>query len=151
MASNSATASLALLDCKGPIKCSAMPTCADINAGHFDFASCTRFSPKTRCPAAMTGVIAAASKVFETAISVTRKKVKLKALLGIRARLVLLALMLVGPLMLDRVRSLEDTRARELALMSSEFAQLAEHSAEAQREIIASVQAVLKSAAYIQV
>jgi diguanylate cyclase (GGDEF)-like protein len=82
-------------------------------------------------------------------ISVNRKKVKLKGLLGIRARLVLLALMLVGPLMLDRIRSLESTRARQIALTSSEFSQLAEHSAEAQREVIASVQAVLKSAAYI--
>ncbi len=82
-------------------------------------------------------------------ISVNRKKAKLKGLLGIRARLVLLALILVGPLMLDRVRSLEATRARQVELMSSEFAQLARHSAEAQREVIASIQAVLKSAAYI--
>jgi diguanylate cyclase (GGDEF)-like protein len=82
-------------------------------------------------------------------ISVNRKKVKLKGLLGIRARLVLLALILVGPLMLDRVRSLESMRARQVALTASEFSQLTEHSAEAQREVIASVQAVLKSAAYI--
>jgi hypothetical protein len=40
-------------------------------------------------------------------ISVNRKKAKLKALWGIRARLVLLALILVGPLMLERIRSLE--------------------------------------------
>lgn len=82
-------------------------------------------------------------------ISVNRKKVKLKGLLGVRARLVLLALILVAPLMLDRVRSLETIRSKEIALTSSEFLQLAEHSAEAQREVIASVQAVLKSAAYI--
>jgi diguanylate cyclase (GGDEF)-like protein len=82
-------------------------------------------------------------------ISVNRKKVKLKGLLGIRARLVLLALILVGPLMLDRVRSLETMRAKQVAQTSSEFSQLARHSAEAQREVISSVQAVLKSAAYI--
>jgi diguanylate cyclase (GGDEF)-like protein len=82
-------------------------------------------------------------------ISVNRKKVKLKGLLGIRARLVLLALILVGPLMLDRVRSLETMRAKQVAQTSSEFSQLAEHTAEAQREVISSVQAVLKSAAYI--
>jgi diguanylate cyclase (GGDEF)-like protein len=82
-------------------------------------------------------------------ISVNRKKVKLKGLLGIRARLVLLALILVGPLMLDRVRSLETMRAKQVAQASSEFSQLAEHNAEAQREIISSVHAVLKSAAYI--
>ena len=83
-------------------------------------------------------------------ISVNRKKAKLKALWGIRARLALLALMLVGPLMLDRLHSLETTRAREIASISGEFSQLALHSAEAQREVIASVQAVLKSAAFIQ-
>src|SRR5258708_20993536 len=82
-------------------------------------------------------------------ISVNRKKVKLKGLLGIRARLVLLALILVGPLMLDRVRSLESIRAKQIALTANEFSQLAEHTPEAQREVIASVQAVLKSAAYI--
>jgi hypothetical protein len=83
-------------------------------------------------------------------ISVNRNKAKLKALWGIRARLVLLALILVGPLMLDRIRSLESTHAREIALTTGEFSQLAQHSAGAQREVIASVQAVLKSAAYIQ-
>jgi hypothetical protein len=35
------------------------------------FASCTRFSPKTRCPAAIIGVIASAPKVLDTAISST--------------------------------------------------------------------------------
>jgi hypothetical protein len=83
-------------------------------------------------------------------IDVNRKKVKLKGLLGIRARLVLLALILVGPLMLDRILSLEATRAGEIAVTSSELSQFAEHSVEAQREVIGSVQAVLKSAAYIQ-
>ena len=39
-----------------------------------------------------------------------RNTSKLKALLGIRARLVILALILVVPLMLDRVRLLEDSR-----------------------------------------
>jgi diguanylate cyclase (GGDEF)-like protein len=82
-------------------------------------------------------------------ISVNRKKAKLKGFLGIRARLVLLGLMLVGPLMLDRVRSLEAIRATQVAQTSLEFSQLAEHTAEAQREVIASVKAVLKSAAYI--
>ena len=35
------------------------------------FASCTRFSPNTRWPAAITGSIASAPKVFDTATSVT--------------------------------------------------------------------------------
>jgi hypothetical protein len=36
-----------------------------------------------------------------------RKRLKLKKRLGIRARVMLLALLLVAPLMLDRARSLE--------------------------------------------
>jgi diguanylate cyclase (GGDEF)-like protein len=79
-----------------------------------------------------------------------RKRAKLKKLLGIRARLALLALILVAPLMLERARSLEDARAKEIALASQEFSQLAQHSADTQREIISSVETMLKSAAYIR-
>jgi diguanylate cyclase (GGDEF)-like protein len=83
-------------------------------------------------------------------VSFNRKRVKLKKLIGIRARLALLALMLVAPLMLERARSLEDARARQIALASVEFASFARHSADAQREVISSVETVLKSAAYIR-
>jgi diguanylate cyclase (GGDEF)-like protein len=83
-------------------------------------------------------------------VSFNRKRVKLKQVLGIRARLALLALILVAPLMLERARSLEDTRAKQVALASQEFSTLAQHSADAQREVILSVETVLKSAAYIR-
>src|SRR4051794_4639848 len=83
-------------------------------------------------------------------VSFNRKRAKLKQLLGIRARLALLALMLVAPLMLDRARSLEDTRSKQIALASEQLANLAQHSADAQREVISSVETVLKSAAYIR-
>ncbi|HEV7636702.1 MAG TPA: diguanylate cyclase [Bradyrhizobium sp.] len=83
-------------------------------------------------------------------VSFNRKRAKLKQLLGIRARLALLALMLVAPLMLERARSLEDTRGKQIALASQEFSGLAQHSADAQREVISSVETVLKSAAYIR-
>lgn len=83
-------------------------------------------------------------------VSFNRKRVKLKQLLGIRARLALLALILVTPLMLERARSLEDTRARQIALASAEFSGLAQHSADTQREVISSVETMLKSAAYIR-
>ena len=83
-------------------------------------------------------------------VSFNRKRVKLKKLLGIRARLALLALILVAPLMLERARSLEDTRAKQIAQAIQEFADLAQHSAEAQREVISSVETMLKSAAYIR-
>jgi diguanylate cyclase (GGDEF)-like protein len=82
-------------------------------------------------------------------IAINRNKAKLKRLLGIRARLVLLALILVSPLMFERVRSLEDARAKELAEASTELAGLAKRAADAQREVISSVEAVLKSSAYI--
>lgn len=78
-----------------------------------------------------------------------RNTSKLKALVGIRARLVILALILVVPLMLDRVRVLEDTRSRLVAQAANDLSELAKHTADAQREIISTVQAVVKSSAYI--
>jgi diguanylate cyclase (GGDEF)-like protein len=82
--------------------------------------------------------------------SFNRKKAELKQLLGIRARLALLAVILVTPLMLERARSLEDARAKQLAQASEEFVRLANHSADTQREVISSVETLLKSAAYIR-
>src|SRR6516225_2876937 len=83
-------------------------------------------------------------------ISFNRKRVKLKQLVGIRARLALLAVILVAPLMLDRARSLEGARAKQITRAASEFSNLAKHSANTQREVISSVETVLKSAAYIR-
>jgi diguanylate cyclase (GGDEF)-like protein len=85
-----------------------------------------------------------------SSVSLNRKTAKLKQLLGVRARLALLALILVAPLMLDRARWLEDSRSKQLALASTEFSDLAKHSADAQRELISSVETVLKSAAFIR-
>ena len=79
-----------------------------------------------------------------------RKKSGLDKLPGIRARLALLALILVAPLMLERARSLEEARNKQIALAYSEFARLAQHSADSQHEAVASVETVLKSAAHIQ-
>ncbi len=83
-------------------------------------------------------------------VTINRKRVELKKLLGIRARLALLALILVAPLMLERVRSLEDTRARQIAYATREFQDIAQRSVQAQREIISSVETMIKSAAYIR-
>ena len=74
---------------------------------------------------------------------------RLKALVGIRARLILLALILVTPLMLDRVRVLEENRAKQIETAGIELSELAKQTADAQREIILTSQAVLKSASYI--
>jgi diguanylate cyclase (GGDEF)-like protein len=83
-------------------------------------------------------------------VTFNRKRVKLKKLLGIRARLALLALILVAPLMLERARSLEDTRAKQIAHATQEFRDIAQHSVQAQREIVASVETTMKSTAYIR-
>ena len=80
-------------------------------------------------------------------VTFNRNRAKLKKLLGIRA---LLALLLVAPLMLERVRSLDDTRARQIAAASEEFVNITQHSADTQREVISSVETMLKSAAYIR-
>jgi diguanylate cyclase (GGDEF)-like protein len=83
-------------------------------------------------------------------VTFNRKRAKLKKLLGIRARLALLALILVAPLMLERARSFETTRAKQAAAASIEFSALARHTADLQREIISSVETMLKAAAYIR-
>jgi len=80
----------------------------------------------------------------------SRNRVKLKKLLGIRARLALLAVILVAPLMLERARSLESARTKQIAQATEEFANLTKHSADTQREVISSVETMLKSAAYIR-
>jgi len=79
-----------------------------------------------------------------------RKTSELGKLFGIRARLALLALILVTPLMLERARSLEETRNKQIALAYSELSRVAQQSADSQREAISSVETVLKSAAHIQ-
>ena len=83
-------------------------------------------------------------------VTFSRKRVKLKKLLGIRTRLALLALMLVAPLMLERARSLEETRAKQIAQASEDYTNIVQHSADTQREIISSVETILKSTAYIR-
>ncbi|MGP8119356.1 MAG: diguanylate cyclase domain-containing protein [Xanthobacteraceae bacterium] len=74
---------------------------------------------------------------------------RFKASFGIRARLVVLALILVVPLMMDRVLVLENTRANRVEMATNELTKLAQQSAIAQREMISSIEAMLRSAAYI--
>ncbi len=70
-----------------------------------------------------------------------------KPILGIRARLMLLALLAVVPLMLDRVRILEAGRAERIEIASSEAMELARRGAEEQNEIVTSVRALLQAVA----
>ncbi|MEY9440852.1 hypothetical protein ABIF14_007943 [Bradyrhizobium elkanii] len=65
-------------------------------------------------------------------VTFNRNRVRLKKVLGIRARLALLALMLVAPLMLDRVRTLEDSRSKHIAQAAAGYASLTAHAAETQ-------------------
>jgi diguanylate cyclase (GGDEF)-like protein len=83
-------------------------------------------------------------------VSFHRNRAKLKKLIGIRARLALLALILVAPLMMERARSLEENRSRQIAYAAAELSNIAQHSVQAQREIISSVETMMKSAAYIR-
>lgn len=80
-----------------------------------------------------------------------RQLPKLKTVFDVRARLVLVALILVVPLMLDRVRTLESTRASQIQAASAELASVASRGAQAQREMVRTVEGVLRTAASIYV
>jgi diguanylate cyclase (GGDEF)-like protein len=64
--------------------------------------------------------------------------------LSIRARLMVIALLAVVPLMLDRVRVLEASRAERIEHANAEAIELAKRGAEAQSEVVASVRALVQ-------
>jgi len=64
--------------------------------------------------------------------------------LSIRGRLVVLALLIVVPLMVDRVRLLEASRSERIASTATEVLDLTRRGAEGQREIITTVRAMLQ-------
>jgi diguanylate cyclase (GGDEF)-like protein len=70
-----------------------------------------------------------------------------KPVLGIRARLILLALLAVVPLMLDRVRVLEATRTEQLESAAAEAMEMARRAAEEQNGIFLTARALLQSVA----
>ncbi len=67
--------------------------------------------------------------------------------LSIRGRLVVLALLIVVPLMVDRVRLLEASRSERIASTATEVLDLTRRGAEGQREIITTVRAMLQMTA----
>jgi diguanylate cyclase (GGDEF)-like protein len=67
-----------------------------------------------------------------------------KPILSIRARLIVLALLAITPLMLERVHGLEVARAERTARAHTEVIDLARRGVEAQREVIYSVRALLQ-------
>jgi diguanylate cyclase (GGDEF)-like protein len=65
-------------------------------------------------------------------------------MLSIRARLVILALLAVVPLMLDRVRLMEASRAERIEHAAAEVLDLARRGADTQREIMTTVRAMMQ-------
>lgn len=76
-------------------------------------------------------------------------KPNFKALFDIRARLILLALILVVPLMVDRVRTLEENRTRQINAATTDLLNAARRGADAQREMVKQVQGMLRTSAAI--
>ncbi len=65
-------------------------------------------------------------------------------ILSIRARLIVLALLAIAPLMVERVHGLEKARAAHIERANAEVADLARRGVEAQRQIIYSVRALVQ-------
>jgi diguanylate cyclase (GGDEF)-like protein len=76
---------------------------------------------------------------------------KLKAILGVRARLMIVSLILVVPLLVDRVHILESSRESQVKAASAELASIAKRGAQAQRDMVRSVEDILRTAASIYV
>src|SRR3954470_17271976 len=67
-----------------------------------------------------------------------------RPILSIRARLVILALLAVVPLMFDRVRLMEASRTERIERAATEALDLAKRGADGQREIMTTVRAMLQ-------
>lgn len=76
---------------------------------------------------------------------------KLGSVFGVRARLALLATILVVPLMLDRVAVLDDTREHQIKDIVSEISEMARHGAAQQNAVISTVEVLLKALAQVYV
>src|SRR6202167_222524 len=67
-----------------------------------------------------------------------------KPLLSIRARLIVVALLTITPLIFERVRGLERARAERIEIAQTQVIDLARGGAEAQRSVVYSLRAVLQ-------
>lgn len=76
---------------------------------------------------------------------------KFKAFLGVRARLMIVSLVLVVPLLVDRVNILENSRASQVKAASAELASVAKRGAQAQRQMVRTVEDILRTSASIYV
>jgi len=77
----------------------------------------------------------------KAAASAVRRRTK--AILSIRARLIVVALVAIAPLMVERMRGLERTRVERAEFASAHVLDLARSGAAAQREIMQSLRAML--------
>jgi diguanylate cyclase (GGDEF)-like protein len=78
----------------------------------------------------------------------TRKSARGKLRLSIRARLIVVALVAIAPLMFERVRGLERARAERSAQAHAQVIDMARSGAEAQRETAYSIRALLQVIAH---
>ena len=67
-----------------------------------------------------------------------------KPFLSIRARLLVLALLAIAPLLLERVHGLEAARGARTVRANADVVDLARRGVEAQRDIISSTRAILQ-------
>jgi diguanylate cyclase (GGDEF)-like protein len=72
-----------------------------------------------------------------------------KPMLSIRARLIVLALLAVAPLMFERIHAIEGARAARTARAHAQVIELARRGAESQHEIILSVRALVQIVARV--
>ena len=72
-----------------------------------------------------------------------------KPLLSIRARLIVLALLAVAPLMFERIHAIEEARGAHTARAHAQVIELARRGAEAQHEIILSARALVQIVARV--
>jgi diguanylate cyclase (GGDEF)-like protein len=79
----------------------------------------------------------------------SRKAKRKKPILSIRARLIVLALLAIAPLMFERVHALEAARAERTAAASADAVEMARRGAEAQEELVSSVRALLQIVARV--
>jgi diguanylate cyclase (GGDEF)-like protein len=77
------------------------------------------------------------------------KKRRNKPILSIRARLIVVALLAIAPLMVERVRGLERARVERAAVARSQVIDLARSGVAAQREVVDSTRALLRVAARV--
>ncbi len=78
-----------------------------------------------------------------------KKSVRGKPILSIRARLIVLALVAIAPLMFERVHGLETARIEHAARAHADVIELARRGAEAQEEVVSSVRALLQIVAHV--